>query len=146
MCKSEVPRCFLLVNVRKGMQSSSEQPLVGEERCVTTLTTAVKEANVGWVAWFSFLFQEVFLRVKNQLFFSLNPTSFGTFHFFSDTLPLPWWMSRFLTPHFLVGTLWSFCWSLWKRIPTSCLLRVLIHREGGVGIKIERPLQLLILL
>ena len=46
MCKSEVPRCFLLVNVRKGMQSSSEQPLVGEER-VTTLTKAVKETNMG---------------------------------------------------------------------------------------------------
>ena len=51
------------------------------------------------------------------------------------------WMSRFLPPHFFVGTLWSFCRSLWKRIPTSCLLRVLIHR-GGVGIKMERPLEL----
>ena len=28
---------FLLVNLRKGMQSSSEQPSVGEERYVTTL-------------------------------------------------------------------------------------------------------------
>ena len=35
--------CSLLVNLRKGMQSSSEQPLVGEERYVTTLITAVKE-------------------------------------------------------------------------------------------------------
>ena len=60
----------------------------------------------------------------------------GTFHFFSDP---PRWMSRFLPPHFFVGTLWSFCRSLWKRIPTSCLLRVLIHRGGGVGIKMERP-------
>ena len=53
-------------------------------------------------------------------------------------------MSRFLPPHFFVGTLWSFCRSLWKRIPTSCLLRVLIHREGGggVGIKMEGPCQL----
>ena len=33
----------LLVNLRKGMQSSSEQPLVGEEHCVTTLITAAKE-------------------------------------------------------------------------------------------------------
>ena len=33
----------LLVNLRKGMQSSSEQPLVGEERYVTTLITAAKE-------------------------------------------------------------------------------------------------------
>ena len=32
--------CSLLVNLRKGMQSSSEQPLVGEEHCVTTLITA----------------------------------------------------------------------------------------------------------
>ena len=35
--------CSLLVNLRKGMQSSSEQPLVGEEHCVTTLITAAKE-------------------------------------------------------------------------------------------------------
>ena len=27
------------------MQGSSEQPLVGEERCVTTLITAAKEAR-----------------------------------------------------------------------------------------------------
>ena len=60
--------------------------------------------------------------------------------FFPTPPPPPRWMSRFLPPHFFVGTLWSFCRSLWKRIPTSCLLRVLIHR-GGVGIKImERPL------
>ena len=31
--------CSLLVNLRKGMHSSSEQPLVGEEHCVTTLIT-----------------------------------------------------------------------------------------------------------
>ena len=37
--------CSLLVNLRKGMQSSSEQPLVGEERYVTTLITAAKETN-----------------------------------------------------------------------------------------------------
>ena len=65
----------------------------------------------------------------------IEQSSKGTFHFFSDP---PRWMSRFLPPHFFVGTLWSFCRSLWKRIPTSCLLRVLIHR-GGVGIKMERP-------
>ena len=35
--------CSLLVNLRKGMQGSSEQPLVGEEHCVTTLITAAKE-------------------------------------------------------------------------------------------------------
>ena len=29
--------CSLLVNLRKGMQRSSEQPLVGEERYVTTI-------------------------------------------------------------------------------------------------------------
>ena len=39
--------CFLLVNLRKGMQSSSEQPLVGEEHCVTTLISAAKEATKG---------------------------------------------------------------------------------------------------
>ena len=35
----------LLVNLRKGMQSSSEQPLVGEERYVKTLMTAAKETR-----------------------------------------------------------------------------------------------------
>ena len=39
--------CSLLVNLRKGMQSSSEQPLVGEEHCVTTLRTAAKETMPG---------------------------------------------------------------------------------------------------
>jgi len=38
--------CSLLVNLRKGMQSSSEQPLVGEEHCVTTLITAAKETTL----------------------------------------------------------------------------------------------------
>ena len=37
--------CSLLVNLRKGMQSSSEQPLVWEERYVTTLITAAKETS-----------------------------------------------------------------------------------------------------
>ena len=39
--------CMLLVLSKKGkgMQSSSEQPLVGEEHCVTTLITAVKETR-----------------------------------------------------------------------------------------------------
>ena len=32
-------------NKGKGMQSSSEQPLVGEERYVTTRITAAKETN-----------------------------------------------------------------------------------------------------
>ena len=36
----------LLVNLREGMQSSSEQPLVGEERYVTTLITAAKEITI----------------------------------------------------------------------------------------------------
>ena len=31
------------------MQSSSEQPLVGEEHCVTTRITAAKEASYSWV-------------------------------------------------------------------------------------------------
>ena len=39
--------CMLLVLSNKGkeMQSSSEQPLVGEERYVTTLITAAKETT-----------------------------------------------------------------------------------------------------
>ena len=41
----------LLVNLRKGMQSSSEQPLVGEERYVTTLITAAKETIITQPHW-----------------------------------------------------------------------------------------------
>ena len=37
--------CSLLVNLRKGMQSSIEQPLVVEERYVTTRIVAAKETN-----------------------------------------------------------------------------------------------------
>ena len=37
--------CSLLVSLRKGMQSSSEQPLVEEERYVTNLITAAKETR-----------------------------------------------------------------------------------------------------
>ena len=43
----------LLVNLRKGMQSSSEQPLVGEERYLTILTTAAKETRSCSSAIFS---------------------------------------------------------------------------------------------
>ena len=38
---------LVLSNKGKGMQSSSEQPLVGEEHCVTTLITAAKETTEG---------------------------------------------------------------------------------------------------
>ena len=38
---------LVLSNKGKGMQSSSEQPLVGEERYVTTRITAAKETT-GW--------------------------------------------------------------------------------------------------
>ena len=37
---------LVLSNKGKGMQSSSEQPLVGEERYVTTRITAAKETSV----------------------------------------------------------------------------------------------------
>ena len=37
---------LVLSNKGKGMQSSSEQPLVGEERYVTTLITAAKETGI----------------------------------------------------------------------------------------------------
>ena len=38
---------FLVLSDKgKGMQSSSEQPLVGEEHCVTNLITAAKETSV----------------------------------------------------------------------------------------------------
>ena len=36
---------LVLSNKGKGMQSSSEQPLVGEERYVTTRITAAKETK-----------------------------------------------------------------------------------------------------
>ena len=38
---------LVLSDKGKGMHSSSEQPLVGEEHCVTTLITAAKETNCG---------------------------------------------------------------------------------------------------
>ena len=38
---------LVLSNKGKGMQSSSEQPLVGEERYVTTLITVAKETTCG---------------------------------------------------------------------------------------------------
>ena len=46
-CTNHISRyiCRQLVNLRKGMQSSSEQPLVGEECYVTTLITAAKETS-----------------------------------------------------------------------------------------------------
>ena len=63
------------------------------------------------------------------------------FHFFPRTPPTLW-MSRFLPPQGFVGTLWKkpfppppaliFCWSLSKRISTSCLPGILIHRVGSV--------------
>ena len=37
---------LVLSNKGKGMQSSSEQPLVGEERYVTTRITAAKETMI----------------------------------------------------------------------------------------------------
>ena len=52
--------CSLLVNLRKGMQSSSEQPLVGEERCVTTLITAAKETKSARVTYETFRYNTVF--------------------------------------------------------------------------------------
>ena len=37
---------LVLSNKGKGMQSSREQPLVGEEHCVMTLITAAKETKI----------------------------------------------------------------------------------------------------
>ena len=46
---------LVLSNKGKGMQSSSEQPLVGEERYVTTRITAAKETMLPyahlWTFW-----------------------------------------------------------------------------------------------
>ena len=42
---------LVLSNKGKGMQSSSEQPLVGEERYVTTLITAAKETSVDGASY-----------------------------------------------------------------------------------------------
>ena len=45
---------LVLSNKGKGMQSSSEQPLVGEERYVTTRITAAKETSCQAAMLFSF--------------------------------------------------------------------------------------------
>ena len=42
---------LVLSNKGKGMQSSSEQPLVGEERYVTTRLTAAKETRENRESW-----------------------------------------------------------------------------------------------
>ena len=42
----EMEACSLLVNLRKGMQRSSEQPLVREMRYVATLGMAAKETTL----------------------------------------------------------------------------------------------------
>ena len=55
--------CSLLVNLRKGMQRSSEQPLVGEERYVTTLITAAKETSKYLVGSRNFV-EKVLVKLK----------------------------------------------------------------------------------
>ena len=52
----------LLVSLRKGMQSSSEQPLVGEERYVTTLVTTAKET----IAWSARLYCDLSLNLPER--------------------------------------------------------------------------------
>ena len=52
--------CSLLVNLRKGMQSSSEQPLVGEERYVTTLITAAKETTSSLELGYNAVFDSLY--------------------------------------------------------------------------------------
>ena len=47
------PLCSLLVNLRKGMQNSSEQPLVGQERYVTTPIMAAKETILTEINYYS---------------------------------------------------------------------------------------------
>ena len=44
---------LVLSNKGKGMQSSSEQPLVGEEHYVTTRITAAKETTFAWAIAFA---------------------------------------------------------------------------------------------
>ena len=53
---------LVLSNKGKGMQSSSEQPLVGEERYVTTRITAAKEtiATAALILNFHFLRSDYF--------------------------------------------------------------------------------------
>ena len=54
---------LVLSNKGKGMQSSSEQPLVGEERYVTTRITAAKETThpKNWMSQSSFNLSNPFL-------------------------------------------------------------------------------------
>jgi len=57
---------FVLNNKGKGMQSSSDQPLVWEEHCVTTLITAVKETRWN-------VFEKKGYIFRGVPFFSLLP-------------------------------------------------------------------------
>ena len=56
---------LVLNNKEKGMQSSSEQPLVREEHWVTTLITATKEITKG-VTWedLSWIFDAIIEALK----------------------------------------------------------------------------------
>ena len=56
-------RSLVLSNKGKGMQSSSEQPLVGEERYVTTRITAAKETKAK-AAYLKLFAQRCFLTFK----------------------------------------------------------------------------------
>ena len=54
---------LVLSNKGKGMQSSSEQPLVGEERYVTTRITAAKETKANLAC-----FNEIHQNVNDLVF------------------------------------------------------------------------------
>ena len=54
---------LVLSNKGKGMQSSSEQPLVGEERYVTTRITAAKETRYKLAEISSLYFIKIWLSL-----------------------------------------------------------------------------------
>ena len=65
---------LVLRNKGKGMQRSSEQPLVGEERYVTTLITAAKETIV--LVAFDWCVGFVLAEVSGKLM--IRPRNFRT--------------------------------------------------------------------
>ena len=75
------------------MQSSSEQPLVGEEHCVTTLITAAKETNYlqDWIniSKIKFCYQRLAIVycLHNEIGLCLKIFYVVTFRFMSHSKP-----------------------------------------------------------
>ena len=83
---------LVLSNKGKGMQSSSEQPLVGEERYVTTLITAAKETRGGGGE-----------EIKNKAGKKSRQSEANKTHYLPFLLPLPFTFLTNFLPQILLS-------------------------------------------